>query len=115
MSSIQGALVVSWLERGGWRFLKDSQPYAYQVLLFHIGATDILSYYRGTEVYWIFVQSILDFFFSAAERAEMCEELLHAPEFQGDPAFRVFLDAAKAEIRCQELAVIVDQKTGISA
>lgn len=115
MSSIQGALVVSWLERGGWRFLKESQPHTYEVFLLHVGATDILKHYRGTEVYWFYVQTILDFFFSASERAEMCAELLRVPEFQSDPGSKVFVDAAKAELRCQELASMLDHKKGISA
>ncbi|MEM9441693.1 MAG: hypothetical protein AAGA73_14700 [Pseudomonadota bacterium] len=115
MSTIQGALVVSWLERGGWRFLRDSQPDTYQVFLLHIGATDILKQYKGTKVYWFYVQAILDFFFSATERAEMCAELMRVPEFQNDSGFRVFLDAAKAEIRCQELVSVINQSAGIRA
>jgi hypothetical protein len=115
MSSIQGALVVSWLERGGWKFLKESQPYTYQVFLLHIGATDILKRYRGTEVYWFYVQTLLDFFFSASERAEMCAELMRVPEFQNDPAFKAFRDAAKAEIRCHELISAIGDTAGIRA
>ena len=71
-----GHLIVAWLEDGGERFLKGSQPDAYQALMLHVGGTDVLKRYSRTEDYWQPVQLILDALFAADERADMCKKLL---------------------------------------
>lgn len=122
MSSKQGACVVAWLERGGLRFLKGSQPHIYDVLLLHVGATDTLKRYASidkrqanTDAYWHYVQVILDSFFSAAERAEMCAELIEEPMFKDDPGFQPFLHRARAELRCRDLILIIEATASIRA
>ena len=115
MSSKRGGRVIEWIERGGERFLKGAQPDIYQILLLHVGATDRLRAYAGNEAYWQNVQAILDCFFSAAERAEMCAQLIDEPLFTGDPAFEHFLHQARAELRCRELAAAVRAIDGIRA
>ncbi len=101
--------MVAWLERGGDRFLRDQQPDIYQQLLLHVGGTDVLRRYCGTEAYWLHVQTVLDCFFSSAERAAMCRELMDESLFEGDPAFPFFLDRARAELRCRELILLVEE------
>lgn len=109
MSSLQGSCVVDWIERWGERFLKGPQPDIYQMLLLHVGGTDMLRQYSGDHTYWQHVQTILDCFFSAAERAEMCFELINEPLFQDDPGFVPFLHRARAELRCYELVSLIEQ------
>lgn len=113
MSSLRGTCVVAWLERWGARFLGGQQPHIYQQLLLHVGGTDILRRYSGSRAYWQYVQAILDCFFSAAERAEMCAELIQEPLFRNDPAFGPFLIQARAELRCRELVSTIEETTGI--
>ncbi|MGI9499222.1 MAG: hypothetical protein ACR2P3_04235 [Geminicoccaceae bacterium] len=115
MSSLQGGCVVAWLERWGERFLKGSQPEIYHHLLLHVGGTDILRGCCRTGAYWLYVQAILDSFFSGAERAEMCAELLGEPAFRDDPAFAPFLNVARAEIRCRELVAAIEGTADVSA
>lgn len=108
MSGRHGQFVVTWLERGGERFLRATQPYVYQQLLFHTGATNVLRCYDEANHYWHYVQAILDNFFTSAERAEMCQELINAPIFKGREDFRPFLIEARAEVRAQELLATID-------
>lgn len=113
MSSLQGGCVVGWLERWGERFLKRPQPDIYQMLLLHVGGTDILRHYHGTDAYWQNVQTVLDCFFTAAERAEMCAELIDEPLFLDDPGFEPFRHRARAEIGCRKLVQVVDATASI--
>ena len=115
MSSKLGGRVIEWIERGGERFLRGAQQDIYQILLLHVGATDRLRYYSGSEAYWQNVQAILDCFFSAAERAEMCAQLIDEPLFSNDPGFKHFLHQARAELRCRELAADVRKSANIRA
>lgn len=108
MSSLQGDRVVAWLERAGERYLMGRQPEIHLQLLLHVGGTDILRRYSGAAAYWYYVQAILDCFFSAAERAEMCARLIDDPAFADDPSFMPFLIQAKAEIRCHELISMIE-------
>lgn len=108
MSSLRGGCVVAWLERWGERFLRVPQPGMYQQLLLHVGGTDVLRRYSGSTAYWQYVQVILDCFFSAAERAEMCSELIREPLFLDDEGFASFLIVARAEIRCDELISMIE-------
>ena len=113
MSSLRGAYVVMWIERWGARFLKGPQPEIYQMLQLHVGGTDVLKWYSGSETYWQSVQAVLDCFFSGAERAQMCSELIEQALFLEDPGFTPFLHQARAEIRCRELVAVIENAVGI--
>ncbi|MDH3659273.1 MAG: hypothetical protein OEU92_04450 [Alphaproteobacteria bacterium] len=115
MSSVRGDCVVAWLERSGGRFLKAQQPDIYDMLMLHVGGTDTLKTYSDPEAYWQSVQVILDCFFSAAERAEMCTELIEEPAFLDDPGFLSFRHRARAEIRCRELILMIEETVGLRA
>ena len=115
MSRRYGQCVVTWLERGGERFLRTAQPYVYQQLLLHVGATDVLRRYDCPEAYWQYVQAILDCFFTSAQRAEMCSELIADPLFASRDDFRPFLMEAQAELRLQDILAGVDAVAGIRA
>ena len=93
--------------------MRRQLPDVYQQLLLHVGGTDILKRYSGSRAYWQYVQTILDSFFTAAERAKMCAELIDEPLFRGDPGFYPFLVQAKAELRCQELISMIEETAGI--
>lgn len=109
MSSLRGNFVVAWLERGGDRFLRESQPSIYQALLLHVGGTDVLRRYHAKPAYWQHVQAVLDCFFTASERAELCRGLIQDALFPNDPGYSWFLDQARAEIRCRELVALVER------
>ncbi|MEM8949386.1 MAG: hypothetical protein AAGA21_07770 [Pseudomonadota bacterium] len=115
MSTLRGDDVVIWLERWGERFLDGSQPELYQMLMLHIGATDKLRQYSGSVEYWEYIQAILDCFFSAAERAEMCADLMKERQFTDDPGCASFLHHANAEIRCCELIGRIKNVAGVRA
>ena len=108
MSRRHGQCVVNWLEAGGDRFLRESQPCVYEQFLLHVGATDVLRHYDVAISYWNSVQVILDSFFTSAQRAEMCHELIEEPIFVGREDFRPFLIQARAEIRAQETLALVE-------
>lgn len=108
MSRRHGQCVVDWLEGGGDRFLRESQPSVYEQFLLHVGATDVLRQYDDAVSYWNSVQVVLDSFFTSAERAEMCRELIEARIFKGREDFRPFLVQAKAEIRTESLLAEID-------
>jgi len=108
MPSLRGRCVVAWLEHGGDRFLRDILPDVYQQLLLHVGGTDVLRRYCGSSQYWQHVQVVLDCFFTSAERAVMCRELMEEPLFANDPGFRAFLIQALAELRSRELIAVTE-------
>ncbi len=108
MSGRYGQCVVTWLERGGDRFLRSAPTYVYQQFLLHVGATDVLRRYDSPTAYWNYVQAILDCFFTSEQRAEMCSELINSPVFAGREDFHPFLIEATAEIRLQEVIAGVD-------
>ena len=105
---VRGDLVIAWLERWSERFLWGSQPELYQMLMLHVGATNKLRHSSDSDAYWQYVQAILDCFFSAAERAEMCADLMKEKHFVDDPACASFLHQAKAEMRCREVTGAVE-------
>ena len=109
MSSLRGDFIVAWIERWGERFIKGTQPEIYQMLQLHVGGTDMLRRYSGTDTYWQNVQTVLDCFFSSAQRAEMCTELINEALFIEDPGFRPFLHQARAELRCRELFSMIEE------
>jgi hypothetical protein len=115
MSRRYGQCVISWLERGGEKFLRTAPTYVYQQFLLHVGATDVLRHYDYPAAYWPYVQAILDTFFTSAQRAELCSELINSPVFAGREDFRPFLIEAQAEIRLQEVIAGVNIVAGIEA
>lgn len=117
MSLERGDFIVAWLERGGRQFLMESQPEMFQVLMLHVGATDKLKQYTNSKAYWQYVQAMLDFFFSAGERAELCAELLKEPMFQDEQGrgLTPFLHLAKAEVSCHQLISMIEESAGIRA
>ncbi len=54
------------------------------------------------------MQLILDSFFTAAQRTQMCHALIEAPIFKGREDFRPFLIQARAEIATQALVAEID-------
>ena len=83
--------------------------------MLHVGATDKLRQYSGSVTYWEYIQAILDCFFSAAERADMCADLIKEKQFTDDPGCVTFLHHAKAEIRCHELVGMIEASSGVRA
>ena len=73
----------------------------------------MLKDYENRERYWQYVQAISDCFFTAAERAEMCRELINEPLFQEDPGFKPFLDQARAELRCLDLSKSLERQSNV--
>ncbi len=85
------------------------------MLMLHVGATDKLIQYSGADAYWQYVQAILDCFFSAAERAEICAEVVKEQHFIDDPGCASFLHHAKAEVRCRELVQMIEAIASVRA
>jgi hypothetical protein len=96
-----GAAIVDILERAGARYLKQDDPDLYRAYLLNVGGTDTVRCYDRTETYWDRVQLILDGFFSAQERAQICTEVIARGELWILPEFRGFLMSATAERRLQ--------------
>ena len=71
-----GAVIVDILERAGARFLRHSEPELYRADLLNIGGADTVRRYDRTATYWERIQLILDGFFSARERAQICAEVI---------------------------------------
>ena len=99
MTEQVGRSVLQVLEQAGERWLA---PEAYRIFLFHIGGTRTVRRYEPTETYWERVQTILDCFFSASERAEICARLLERDDLRARPEFQGFLAQALAERRLQD-------------
>ena len=86
-----GAVIVDILERAGARYLRHSEPDLYRAYLLNIGALTRCGAMMRTETYWDRVQLILDGFFSARERAQICAELIAAARVVGaDPSSAAF-------------------------
>ncbi len=113
MTRRRGHCVVAWLERWGERCLRQSQPYVYQQFLLHVGATDTLCRYDGSSTYWHSVQVILDSFFTSAERAAMCAELMLEPLFVGRDDFRPFLLQARSELTAHDVIASVEARVKV--
>lgn len=101
MAERVGLYVVETLEHAGERFLAPSAPDAFRVFLMQVGAAGTLHAYDESAAYWERVQVILDFFFTAAERAQICERLLRCGTLRAAPEFQGFLASALAECRLQ--------------
>jgi hypothetical protein len=98
-----GAVIVDILERAGARYLKETEPDLYRAYLLNIGGTDTVRQYESSETYWDRVQLILDGFFSAPERAQICGEVITHGALWARPEFRGFLTRALAERRLQSV------------
>jgi hypothetical protein len=98
-----GAVIVDILERAGAQYLKQSEPDLYRAYLLNIGGADTVRCYDRTATYWDRVQLILDGFFSAKERAQICTEVIAHGELWKRPEFRGFLGRAIAERRLQSM------------
>jgi hypothetical protein len=98
-----GAVIVDILERAGAQYLKQDEPDLYRAYLLNIGATDTVRRYDQSATYWDRVQLILDGFFSAKERAQICTEVIARRELWGRPEFRGFLRQSIAERRLQTM------------
>ena len=98
-----GAVIVDILERAGARFLRHSEPELYRAYLLNIGGADTVRRYDRTATYWERIQLILDGFFSARERAQICAEVIAHDALRARPEFRGFLTSAIAEHRLQSM------------
>ena len=98
-----GTEIFAILEWAGTQYLKPGDPDLYRNYLLHIGGTDTLQHYDGTETYWDRVQIILDTFFTSSERAGICAQVIGHSGFHGLPEFRGFWTRALAERRLQNM------------
>jgi hypothetical protein len=98
-----GAVIVDILERAGAQYLGQNEPDLYRAYLLNIGATDTVRRYDRSETYWDRVQLILDGFFSAKERAQICADVIAHGELWVRPEFRGFLMRALAERQLQRM------------
>lgn len=98
-----GAVIVGILERAGAQYLKHDEPDLYRAYLLNIGGADTVRRYDRTATYWDRVQLILDGFFSAKERADICTEVIAHVELRQLPEFHGFLRQAIAERRLQSV------------
>lgn len=110
MAERTGEYVVDVLEHAAERYVAPTSPDAYRCLMMHVGAAGTLRAYDGSETYWGRVQVILDFFFSAHERAEVCEDLLRCEGLCAAPGSRRFLASALAERRLQEVLAAIPMR-----
>lgn len=98
-----GAVVVEVLEQAGARYLEPMATGAFAVFLQHVGATPSFEAYDGRKVYWQRLQILLDTFFTAGERAEICDELVERLDFLGRRDAYDFFAEALAERRLREM------------
>jgi hypothetical protein len=98
-----GAIIVDILEGAGARYLREGEPDLYRAYLLNVGGADTVRRYDCSETYWDGVQLILDGFFSAKERAQICTDVLAHAELWARPEFRGFLTNAIAERRLQSI------------
>ena len=103
MNERVGTRVVEVLERAGSRYLEPVASDTFQVFLHHIGATASFRIYEGRRIYWQRLQIVLDAFFTASERAEICEELITAIDFLSRREAYDFFAEALAERRLREM------------
>jgi hypothetical protein len=96
-----GAAVSDILEWAGRQYLKPINPDLYRAYLLQIGGTDTLRRYDLSATYWDRVQIVLDSFFSARERAEICVQILADGAVARLAEARAFYARALAERRLQ--------------
>ena len=98
-----GAEIFDILDWAGTQYLKPGDPHLYRNYLLHIGGTDTLQHYDGSETYWERLQAILDTFFTSSERAEICVQMIGDNAICALPEFRGFWRRALAERRLQTM------------
>jgi hypothetical protein len=103
MTAHLGAAVIELLEQAGEHLLGESAPDVYSAFLLQVGGANTLRRYEASSTYWDCVQAMLDTFFTAAERAEICARLISHGELRCRPEFQGFLAHALAERRLQEM------------
>ena len=110
-----GTQVIDILEHAGERFLSASAPKLHRNFLLQIGGAPTLRCYQANPVYWEAVQAILDCFFSSAERAEICRDLIEALGLRTRAEAREFLARALAEQRLQLLIAAAKLRSAAAA
>jgi hypothetical protein len=103
MTARLGAKIIDVLEQAGEVYLKKTAPEAYAAFLLHVGGTDTLRVYEASATYWERVQTMLDSFFTSAERAEIAARLVDQAGLRPRPELCSFLDHARAERQMQHL------------
>lgn len=103
MNEQVGNQVVEVLEQAGQRFLEPLANDAFEVFLHHVGATSSFRSYDGRKIYWQRLQFLLDTFFTANERAEVCDELITRLDFLRRRDAYDFFAEALAERRLREM------------
>lgn len=98
-----GMTIVDVLNRAARRYLA---PEGYDAFVFQLEASGALDRYDGG-AYWDRVQAILDGFFTASQRAAICEQLIADGRLRERPEFHGFLIRALAERRVQGLVQVV--------
>lgn len=98
-----GSVVASILEEAGERYLGPRGPKVREAFLMQLGGTRQMSAVARNAGYWRWVQALLDCFFTAEQRAEICACLLQRVEFGAWPESRDFQAMALAEQRLQAL------------
>lgn len=93
-----GTQVVAILEYAGRQHLGPSSP-LFQLFGLQVGGTTTLLDYDASRVYWQRVQVLLDAFFIADERAQICADLTQQIDLTDLPEAREFLCQARAELR----------------
>lgn len=98
MSDQVGRSILRVLEDAGARYL---DPETLRIFLLQIGGGPSLHVYDGRSGYWRHVQMVLDVFFSAAERADVCAMILAEVDLDPRPEAWDFLASALAERQLQ--------------
>lgn len=95
-----GTDVIRVLEDAGERYLASVSPDAHCLFLMHVGGARLFEA-RDSGAFWGGIQAILDGFFAAPERAEICGRLLERSDLQRRAECRTFVANALAERRLQ--------------
>lgn len=98
MNGAIGSRVVSTLECAGRRHLGPTSP-LFHLFGLQVGGTTTLLDYDASRVYWQRVQVLLDAFFNASERAQICSDLVGQIDLTELPEARAFLCQVRAELR----------------
>lgn len=103
MAKQVGGIVLNVLERAGIRFLKPTSPDEFELFMLHVGGGGSLRAYAPRSSYWRQVQVLMDTFFSAAQRAEICDALLEEAGIEHRLEALDFAASALAERRLQDM------------
>ena len=100
MSERVGETVLRVLEDAGARYLDQE---TLRIFLLQVGGGPSLRTYGSRSVYWRRVQMVLDGFFTAAERAQICGQIIRELDLASRPEAWDFLASAMAERRLQTM------------